>query len=1038
MDIDSDNIENYSDIEAPIVSQQDSFIDQDIPESVNRSHHELPFHQEQALVDYTEEDKNFTPEEQEEISKKLLFCTQELGSIETKGGRSVYIPGKFVESGLKDIVQMFKNENPEYPLVKYYLGCWKIMEKDLKSLVMTQRENKGLLYPVLTAMAFLTEPVDLEEIERFKYKAAYIENYDSAKAVFTDKEFVTILVKELSECIQKKGEERNKFENDMIELILTVFRNSLFFINSANARSKLGNELENVFTKIVEVYSGSGGVFDALVFISSNIDASTAKLSPILLEAFHLVISKVGVKEIFGNYDDQEAYKRLKEMEKYSTSKRRKDVLSARHSRFGAFIELRQRGRSKMLVSDPKLLKRARQGKSGSRVPNPINKVRPRITTKINKNKARNLKISLNVRLRDLLRTFLLDMLNYAFVPLIDNFYDFIYNLEDFNATANDIRMYVDFAGFGLGSAILLMKQGLECDWYTSAAQIMIVDFIFKKVFDCLGMKKTRIDFNLLDSCVKYFERLFEAVTQMGQSNNEKYIDNAKIIERALFSKDISKMIKMCFKCYLAYPNYKTNISLINLADFYFSLLGAFTHNKVVTIRTQTIRDDYIPEDEEEENVKQKITYREKRFNFLTELANFVDSEIIQTYVGFLREPLYLKASSQFRKSIFNLLKALIEDLEAAWYFYQIDILDVFYDFCRIENGFIIKEEIYNRTKGLIISVFGVFREVMESNSLLFVESLFRFESHLTLSNILTNYNTVNGLPNQLGANLNKLVISGKEGENWKTAEDLVLVKHFNDLRTDPDCLEKLAQIIQIKCEVFKETKEIAERIRILNLDNEPIENVEERIRKDGDGEWEKVIGKLKKQLKKQDNLAFKEKFFSFLNNQLTRFGLFINKHGQRSDSNFTILPLDREEAQLINFFESVLRLYGFLPPSAGYRYWRISSFASKEGLEQSLRKTKNLFESDKKRKTIVAEEIEGDEKIIVEEVSDSEEDENINLELSDSEDENGNTNIPIGNLGKRKDGKVNLFELITGKEGEAIQTNKPRKRLQKIKNLNK
>ena len=993
-------------------------------------------------------DNNYTEEEQEEISKKLLFCVQELGSVQNVNNKQVYIVGTYVESGVKDIIKVFKNENQEYPLIKYYLTSWDILDKDLKNIVITQNENKSLLYQVLSAMAYITEPVIASEIDKFKYKNQLITGFDESKGVFADSEFMTILVKELSECIKRSSNERNKYEQDMIELILTIFRNSLFFVNSIGKKTKSVNKLENLFLKMIDVYSQRGGVFDALVFISSNLDPMTIKLSPILMESFYLVIEKVNVLDVFGDRNEQEMYKKLKEIEKHNIGKRRQNVLSVRHSRFGAFLELRKKGKAMALLSDPKSLAQAKKGiYSSNGIRNKINKPRSRVISKITKEKQTNYKISLSTRIRDQFRRFFNDMLTYAFTPITDTFFDFIYSSEHFTPTTDNFKMYVDFLNFGLESATLLTGKGVQCEWYLSSIQISIVDFIYRNIVQILGFKKTEINYSTLESCINYFMFLLEAVKQLGQFPDENLVRNAKKLEEALFSKDISRMLKICFKTYSSYPNYKANVSLIKTADIFFSLLNDFAHNKVITIRTQNIRDDYVADNEEDMEIQQKIGYREKKFNFITELTNFIDTNVVQSYIEFLKEKLYANASKALKSAIYNLLKLIIEDLEASWYFYQVDTIECFYEFCTLDNILITKETIYQQTKHLIMTVFGMYREKLQENNLLLVESLFRYESHSTLSNILNNYCNLKTEANELNVNLSKLVINNEtKHTEWKINEDLVIVKNFNALKDDKAIFEKLSSIIQIQCDTYKSVEEVRDRVNVLELETNPIGIVEEKLKNKNEKNWLQRHFKLKQKLKRSSRLPLLEEFFGFMNNQFTKFEMFKIKYSQLVEVEFSIVPINKEQSDLLELFSPVLSAYEFIEPRDGYNFWRIPAYSSKENLDKIIKRSRDSFENKgvkkpKKKQVMMGEDMIEDDKVIInlkDEESEDEDEDIIKLELSDS-DEDIEPLKPLNTANNAETGgDVNLLELITGKEEKKNQKQKKKSRLVKIRTLNK
>lgn len=76
-------------------------------------------------------------------------------------------------------------------------------------------------------MTILTEPLDDTGLERFRHKKELLDGLCEIKVSFAEDRFVKRLILELSSCVSKPEKERNKYEEDIIEMILTLFRNVL-------------------------------------------------------------------------------------------------------------------------------------------------------------------------------------------------------------------------------------------------------------------------------------------------------------------------------------------------------------------------------------------------------------------------------------------------------------------------------------------------------------------------------------------------------------------------------------------------------------------------------------------------------------------------------------------------------------------------------------------------------------------------------------------------------------------------------------------
>jgi hypothetical protein len=89
-----------------------------------------------------------------------------------------------------------------------------------------------------------------------------LKNYENYKEIFIDEYFIDLLVEELKNCVSKSAEERTKVENDIIELILYLIRNSLSFTSYME-----NHENREVLVKLFRLYLKPVGVFNAVIFL---------------------------------------------------------------------------------------------------------------------------------------------------------------------------------------------------------------------------------------------------------------------------------------------------------------------------------------------------------------------------------------------------------------------------------------------------------------------------------------------------------------------------------------------------------------------------------------------------------------------------------------------------------------------------------------------------------------------------------------------------------------------------------------------------
>jgi hypothetical protein len=94
-----------------------------------------------------------------------------------------------------------------------------------------------------------------------------------------------------------------------------------------------------------------------------------------------------------------------------------------------------------------------------------------------------------------------------------------------------------------------------------------------------------------------------------------------------------------------------------------------------LTLRTEKVvqkndKDDEDEDCEDNEDEEDKILYRERKFNYITELATFLDNGIVWAHLQLLKEENILKNFGDVNFAVSEFLRRVCEDLKASWIFF--------------------------------------------------------------------------------------------------------------------------------------------------------------------------------------------------------------------------------------------------------------------------------------------------------------------------------------------------------------------------------
>ena len=89
-------------------------------------------------------------------------------------------------------------------------------------------------------------------------------------------------------------------------------------------------------------------------------------------------------------------------------------------------------------------------------------------------------------------------------------------------------------------------------------------------------------------------------------------------------------MLRKAFSLFEKVPKNYLNQLLIQITDLYFQMLNHFSKDQIITVKKRNIqdKDDNIPESEFYD-MERRFKMKEKQFNYLSELATFLDFSLI-------------------------------------------------------------------------------------------------------------------------------------------------------------------------------------------------------------------------------------------------------------------------------------------------------------------------------------------------------------------------------------------------------------------------
>lgn len=867
----------------------------------------------------------------------LLFLVQSLGCTKTVGNIETYVKSKECIEFLKELYKLLRNENPDSPLKRLELGEWNVVESDLLKLLISYPEDRQLAFYTIVVLVSLTE----KPTKTFSKLEKYNECLQQYKLSFiTSKEAIKVIVNHLAECISKPIDERNEQHDQMLELIIYLFRNLLAipdktaqFIKAPkgvaiyNTREDSMKDLQRRFLHKLS----DENVLDAFIYMSQDFTpASIRKLSLCFLEIFCHILTSFSPKAM---WDQQQTISLLQILrdKAIQQDKERKRELSSRHSKFGSSYKMvRKVGEISLIYHNP-----FKEKIEINKIPGQSSRTKPQRKDNMNSLTAnRNIQELARVD-KDLIQKmkhFASEILEHSFQPILETIFTEFYKdsqvLED-----QDKTNYFLFQGFFM--QYLRHKHyaesevlNLDVNLIAGVFQKLNFEYFFRSII--MEFKKTaRKEYNTreLHASIKFCIQYFYVIKDLLNSTSDKAKKNAQILLQTVFYREISTVCKRSFEYWRAGINDKEFLEdIAEFAHLTFKLLEDYSKGKLLTVRTERLRKaQKSNEDEEFEDQNEETAYHERQLNYIVEFSSLIDTEIISKYCFLLQR--YKDNREEVNTWVCCFIKKVVVECETDWIFFQLEYLQIFDDILSDRLVPAKFKEIYDVCSLIVDRFFKLFK----TNSLLPVESLFRVREKRIKNQIISNYEEVeNEVPL---ARLEEIDLEEeftkkpgqRERTEWTREEDSILLENFSAFQGTTSLYEHLSNLIP-----EKSPKDIQKRVKTLKLDK-GLKIAKERLKEIHSEEYRNVF---------QDGLEVFEKYTKPLTIQYIY--KILNEFEEFSQifpgSEFCVVPVEFQDFEFFSdsVFLNFLAGLGFSQPRNGEWCWRVT--CSPESVKEILK----------------------------------------------------------------------------------------------------
>ena len=414
----------------------------------------------------------------------------------------------------------------------------------------------------------------------------------------------------LADCLSVQESERSKAHDQMIELIITLYRNLL---KVPDAEKDVSDRFKkNLQLRFIDSLHKQSSL-DAFIFIVQQASSTMMKkISLTLLEIFFYILIPFEPKWLFKNpNEDKSLLQRFREKEQRERMIRLSQM-SSRHARFDCNIKVVRK-----LGGAPKVIHNPFKQNIEDAIPQQLHKPKKRKVEEKNRSIfPKNFNEELIVgnalvndeiegdSLKKVMRDYAVDFIEHAYDKMIEELYEEIYKGSERIDEIDKIH-YLMVMAYGLEVARysyhyyrelrkrrpdIAGNKGEDFDIASVGAALqltvndMLQSFILKEV-----TKQTKSTFSvrIFHAAFHCFLELMYCIKEMRMATSSTTRKNAQILMQKIFTQDNSRLLKMGFNHYNPeVHDPRLGETLVEFLGIFFELLEEYSKGKILKIQT--------------------------------------------------------------------------------------------------------------------------------------------------------------------------------------------------------------------------------------------------------------------------------------------------------------------------------------------------------------------------------------------------------------------------------------------------------------------
>lgn len=393
------------------------------------------------------------PIDQAKVKSHLQYLLQDLGGFQKINNKRIFFTRKETTKSLKRLsYDLYKPEEVSRPYMRLFLLEWGFVRENLLPILITQQTNKELMFQSFRLLWIFTSVYEASDLEDFEFKTDFMARREGLRELLYNEDFMSAVVREIEHCAAA-GDSMLDVQKKMITFAMGTILNLLQL------------DVHSLLPKILKILNKDSGFLDALIFFAEN--KTTRVFQQYYMDIAKIISNLLGphsAKSIFGpRLEKDPEFRRRVDLERLSQARRKRNVVSSRHSRFGAMISVRRSDNTTAIVSNPNALRdkgylkklEKRGGQLKKRVMGLMHQSRYK---KGDRGKALGRGRLLDASAGAQLRRFLKELFEYGFGNLLEVVSEQIFGVADGESyfSQEDTLLFVKLVTFGIECALVM------------------------------------------------------------------------------------------------------------------------------------------------------------------------------------------------------------------------------------------------------------------------------------------------------------------------------------------------------------------------------------------------------------------------------------------------------------------------------------------------------------------------------------------------------------------------------------------------------